>query len=204
MFMQGSRGSFTSAWSGADASSDRIDKMLRANDEAMIFARLGNIDKVAEATSIQEQIVDDLHFSLTEEEVDWVDNAFLYLWQSIGKIKSNTPTDRDMVLLYLKTMNRLISWHLAKMKITFNFSENITSYRKLRRALGLPEEEEEPENIVKEEEKHLDEAEKETTEELQNKIKIEEEQKKIARLMLETEAMEDKEEDDVPSPEATA
>lgn len=132
---------------GADLAVHRMDRLLRVNDEAMIEVRMGDMDAIIKAKSIQEEIFDNIFFALNVDDIKAITARFNALSHLIGvgqRMRANNPTMQpprlSEMINHLVMTNRILHIHLSRLKITFAFDEKLSYDKKLANALDVTEE----------------------------------------------------------------
>lgn len=134
-----------STWLGANLSIARLDRLLTANDQAMIEVRMGDMNAIIRAFAIQEQVFDNIYSAFKQGDIDEITNRFNMLSNFVSiaqKQMSQTtnvvPNLKKMIDILVNT-NRILHIHLAKLKLTWSFDERINANTKINLALDITE-----------------------------------------------------------------
>jgi hypothetical protein len=146
-----------SLWLGANLSIARLDKLLGANDIAMIEVRMGGMDAIIRASAIQEQVFDNICFAFKSGDVIEISNRFntlsnlISIAQRIRNGGGNQIPNLNKMIDILVTTNRVLHIHLARLKLTWSFDERMGADKRINLALDIKEpDESEPKEEVKE------------------------------------------------------
>jgi hypothetical protein len=138
-----------STWLGANLSIARLDRLLTANDQAMIEVRMGDMNAIIRAFAIQEQIFDNVYPAIKPTDIEEINRRFnsLSTFVSIaqkqvtagGKIIPNLKKMIDILV----TTNRVLHIHLTRLKLTWSFDERMGTDKRINLALDINEQEQE-------------------------------------------------------------
>lgn len=134
-----------SLWLGANLSIARLDKLLGANDIAMIEVRMGGMDAIIRASAIQEQVFDNICFAFKSGDVTEISNRFNHLSKLISiaqKIRAgggNQIPNLGQMIDILVTTNRILHIHLARLRLTWSFDERMGAEKRINLAMDIDE-----------------------------------------------------------------
>ena len=134
-----------STWLGANLSIARLDRLLTANDQAMIEVRMGDMNAIIRAFAIQEQVFDNVYSAFKQKDIDEITNRFNLLsnfvsiaQKQLSQTTNVIPNLKKMIDILVNT-NRILHIHLAKLKLTWSFDERINANTKINLALDITE-----------------------------------------------------------------